>query len=83
MAGPLTGRPRLNIPLVDILEAVRAHGNQYQAAADLGCSEGYVRKVIRLAGLDLDQVFAARDLEELLAGGRPEGSRRGQRDGEI
>lgn len=67
MGTPLKGRPRLNIPLVDILEAVRARGNQYQAADDLGCSEGYVRKEIRLAGLDLEQVLAAEYLETLLA----------------
>ena len=73
MAVPLTGRPRLNIPLVDVLEAVRAHGNQYQAAADLGCSEGYVRKAIRMAGLNLDQVLTAVDLENLLADGRARG----------
>lgn len=69
MAIPLTGRPRLNIQLVDILEAVRARGNQSVAATELGCSEGYVRKMIRLAGLDLGRVLAARDLETLLAEG--------------
>ncbi len=65
MTTPLTGRPKLNIPIRDILEAVRAHGNQVQAASDLGCSEGSVRKQIRMAGLDLGQVLAAQDVEAL------------------
>ena len=68
MATPLKGRPRLNIPLMDIIEAVRTHGNQSRAATELGCSEGSVRKQIKLAGLDLDQVLAAEDVGELLAG---------------
>ena len=67
MAAPLKGRPRLNIPLADILETVRAHGNQSKAAVDLGCSEASVRKQIRLAGLDLVQVLAAKNVHELLA----------------
>lgn len=70
MVTPLKGRPRLNIRLVDILRAVRVHGNQSRAAADLGCSEGSVRKQIRLAGLDLKKVLAADDVKELLPMGR-------------
>ena len=66
MAAPLKGRPRLKIPLLDILDAVRVHGNQSQAAAAVGCSEGSVRKQIRLAGLDLGQVLAARGIQELI-----------------
>ena len=52
---PRTGRPRLDIPLVEILEAVRVTGNQTHAADRLGCSEAYARKQIRLAGLTLAQ----------------------------
>jgi len=70
MARPLKGRPALNIPLVDILEAVRSHGNQSRAAAELGCSEGSVRKQIGLAGLDLARVLAANNVLELLAENR-------------
>ena len=70
MATPLKGRPRLNIPLVDILQAVRSHGNQSRAAAELGCSEGSVRKQIRLAGMDLEQLLAAAGVENLLADDR-------------
>ncbi len=68
MTEAVKGRPKLNIPIEDILEAVRAHGNQSRAAVELGCSEGSVRKQIRMAGLDLDQVLAAGDVQELLAG---------------
>ena len=68
METPLKGRPPLNIPLIDILEAVRSSGNQSQAAAVLGCSEASVRKQIRLAGLDLAQVLAANDVKMLLSG---------------
>ena len=67
MSTPLKGRPRLNISLASIIEAVRAHGNQSWAAADLGCSEASVRKQIRLAGLDLAQVLDAETTQELLA----------------
>ena len=70
MAKPLKGRPALNIPLVDILKAVRSHGNQSRAAAELGCSEGSVRKQIGLAGLDLARVLAAKNVLELLAENR-------------
>ena len=66
VATPLKGRPRLNIPLVHILEAVRAHGNQSRAATELGCSEGSVRKQIRMAGLDLAQILAARNVQDLI-----------------
>ena len=67
MKTPLKGRPPLNIPLIDILEAVRATGNQSQAAAKLGCSEASVRKQIRRAGLTLAQVLGAEDVGVLLA----------------
>ena len=66
MRTPMKGRPALNIPLIEILEAVKATGNQSQAASDLGCSESYIRKQIRLAGLTLAQVLAARDVKMLL-----------------
>ena len=68
MKAPLKGRPRLNLSLIEILEAVRATGNQSQAAACVGCSEAYIRKQLRLAGLTLAQVLAAGDARELLEG---------------
>ena len=71
MTTPLKSKPRLTAPLVGILEAVRTHGNQSRAAADLGCSEASARKQIGLAGLDLGQVLAAGDVGELLADNRP------------
>ena len=68
---PLTGRPRLDIPLVDILEAVHATGNQSHAAANLGCSEAYVRKRIKSKNLTLLQVLEAEDVKSLLPGNGP------------
>ena len=67
MRAPLRGRPRLDIPLEKILEAVRATGNQTHAALNLGCSEASVRKQINLAGLTLKQVLQAEDVQSLLA----------------
>ncbi len=67
MRTPLRGRPRLNTPFEEILEAVRATGNQTQAAMNLGCSEASVRKQINLAGLTLKQVLQAEDVQSLLA----------------
>ena len=67
MRTPLRGSPSLNIPLEEILEAVRATGNQTNAATKLGCSEASVRTQINLAGLTLKQVMAAEDVEALLA----------------
>ena len=63
MRTPLRGRPKLDIPLEEILEAVRATGNQTQAAMNLGCSEASVRKQIKQAGLTLAQVLASEDVE--------------------
>jgi len=66
MATSLRDRPSLSVPLVDILDAVRTHdGNQTWAADELGCSEGWVRKQLRLAGSDLDEVLAAGSVWEL------------------
>ena len=42
MAKTLRGRPRLNIELPQILEAVRRHGQVVAAAQELGCSDSYV-----------------------------------------
>ena len=66
MKAPSRGRPRLNIPLNEILEAVRASGNQSQAATSLSCSEAYVRARLRLAGLSLAQVLDVGDVKALL-----------------
>lgn len=71
MTTPLKSKPRLTVPLVGILEAVRTHGNQSRAAADLGCSEASAKKRIGSGGLDKRQVLAAGDVGELLADDRP------------
>jgi hypothetical protein len=55
----LRGRPRLNIPLERVLEVVRRHGQVVAAARDLGCSDAYIHKQLRQAGLTLAQVLGA------------------------
>ena len=55
------GRPRLNIELPQILEAVRRHGQVMAAAKELGCSDSYVHVRFKRAGLNLKQVLDAAD----------------------
>ena len=71
MRTPLRGRPKLDIPLEEILVAVRATGNQTHAAANLGCSEASVRKQIKQAGLTLEQVLASEGVDGSTVINRP------------
>ena len=64
----LRGRPRLNIRLERILEAIRRHGRVMAAAAELGCSDAYIHVRLKSANLTLRQVLDADSLEELLGG---------------
>lgn len=73
MKQALRGRPRLNLGLGQIREAVRRHQQVVAAARDLGCSDAYIHGRLKEAGLSLREVLDARDLESLLsvaAGGR-------------
>ena len=45
------GRKPLNIPLKNVYEALRAHGSVAAAANELGCSQGYIFKVLKANGL--------------------------------
>lgn len=51
------GRPSLDIPLQQIMEAVRQRRQVMGAARVLGCSPSYIHKRFKLAGLTLVQVL--------------------------
>jgi hypothetical protein len=51
------GRKPLNIPLKNIYECLRKHRSVARAAQDLGCSHGYIFKVLKANGLKLKDVF--------------------------
>ena len=46
------GRRRLNIPVNNVYDAVLANGNISAAARSLGCSRGYIYKVLKANGLE-------------------------------
>ena len=68
MKRTLRGRPRLDLALRDILEAVRRHGQVVAAAAELGCSDAYIHVRMKAVGLTLRDVLEATSLAELLPG---------------
>ena len=45
------GRKPLGIPVVFICDALKRHPTMKEAALELGCSRGYVYKVLKEAGL--------------------------------
>ena len=69
MNNTLRGRPRLNIALDRIIEAVRRHGYVMRAACELGCSDAYIHGRLKQVGLGLRAVLEARSVEELLHDG--------------
>ena len=50
------GRKPLNIPLKNVYEALQAQGSVAAAANELGCSQGYIFKVLKANGLKLKDV---------------------------
>ena len=62
----LRGRPPLNLGLMQILIAVRHHGQIVAAARELGCSDAYIHVRLKRAGLSLLRVLEARDVASLL-----------------
>jgi len=52
------GRKRLNIPLKNVCESLRAHRNVVAAAQELNCSQGYIFKVLKANGLKLKDIIA-------------------------
>jgi len=51
------GRKPLNIPLKNVCECLRKHGSVAAAANKLGCSQGYIFKVLKANGLKLKDIF--------------------------
>lgn len=51
------GRPRLNIALKNICEALRLHRSVAEAAKELGCSEGYIFSALKANGLRLRDII--------------------------
>ncbi len=66
MEKSLRGRPRLNIRLADIVEAVRRRGQVVAAARELGCSDAYIHVHLKVAGLTLRHVLEASTVEDLI-----------------
>ena len=56
------GRKRLNIPLKNVCESLRAHRNVTAAADELNCSQGYIFKVLKANGLKLKDVISGKGL---------------------
>jgi hypothetical protein len=57
------GRPKLNLELAHILEAVRRHGQVVAATMELGCSDAYIHVRLKRAGLTLAEMLEAQELE--------------------
>jgi len=51
------GRKPLNIPLKNVCDALRAHSSIGEAANELGCSKGYIFKVLKANGRKLKDVI--------------------------
>jgi hypothetical protein len=51
------GRKPLNMPLKIVCEAIQAHHSVVAAANELGCSQGYIFKVLKANGLKLKDVI--------------------------
>ena len=68
MKTTLRGRPRLDLDLMAILEAVRRHCQVMAAARDLGCSDAYIHVRLKKDGLSLRVVLEAPDLRSLIHG---------------
>ena len=51
------GRKPLNIPLKNVYEALQTRGSVAVAADKLGCSQGYILKVLKANGLKMKDIF--------------------------
>ena len=52
------GRRRLNIPLKNVCESLKAHRNVTVAAQELKCSQAYIFGVLKANGLKLKDIIA-------------------------
>jgi hypothetical protein len=50
------GRKPLNIPVIFICDALQLHRNVSAAARELGCSRGYIYKVLKTSGLKVKDI---------------------------
>ncbi len=51
------GRPPLNLPMPEIIEAIRRSRRVTAAAAELGCSPAYIHARLKAIGLSLGQLL--------------------------
>ncbi len=51
------GRKPKNIPVIFVCDKLLATGSVTQAAKELGCSRGYVYKVLKAAGLEPREIL--------------------------
>ena len=56
------GRKRLNIPLKNVCESLKAHRSAVATANELNCSQGYIFKVLKDNGLKLKAVISGKGL---------------------
>jgi hypothetical protein len=56
------GRKPLNIPLKNVYECLRKYCSVARAAQQLGCSQGYIFKVLKANGLKLKDVLKGYNL---------------------
>jgi molybdenum-dependent DNA-binding transcriptional regulator ModE len=61
MSRETRGRPRLGIASLDIVMAIRSHGQIVAAARELGCSPAYVHARLKFLGITMAQVLEAED----------------------
>jgi hypothetical protein len=54
------GRKRLNIPLKNVYESLRAHRNVLAAAKELGCSQGHIFGVLKTNGLKVKDIIGGK-----------------------
>ncbi len=54
------GRKKLNIPLKNVCESLRAHRNVLAVAKELGCSQGYIFGVLKTNGLKVKDVIGGK-----------------------
>ena len=70
------GRRALNIPVINVYDALRVYRNVAAAANELGCSRAYIYKVLKADGLtpaDVIKKLATKDTRLLHNGGFNDG----------
>ena len=51
------GRKRLNIPVIFVCDKLRSTHSVKQASEELGCSRGYIYKVLGATGLEVREIL--------------------------